>query len=64
MMLCGGPAYPATCKPEDVLACMRHNQMEYFCADVLLRGRYPGYAFRFFEERATTSYSARKMRRF
>ena len=51
MMLCGGPAYPATCKPEDVLACMRHNQMEYFCADVLLRGRYPGYAFRFFEER-------------
>ena len=51
MMLCGGPDYPATCKPEDVLACMRHNQMEYFCADVLLRGRYPGYAFRFFEER-------------
>ena len=35
MMLCGGPDYPATCKPEDVLACMRHNQMEYFCADVL-----------------------------
>lgn len=51
MMLCGGPAYAATCKPEDVLAALRHNQMEYFYSDVLLRGYYPGYAFRFFEER-------------
>lgn len=51
MMLCGGPSYPATCKPEDVLANMRHNQMEYFYSDVLLRGTYPGYAFRFFEDR-------------
>lgn len=51
MMLCGGPAYAATCKPEDVLATVRRNQMEYFFSDVLLRGRYPGYAFRFFEER-------------
>lgn len=51
MMLCGGPSYPASCKPEDVLAAMRHNQMEYFFSDVLLRGKYPGYAFHFFEER-------------
>jgi 6-phospho-beta-glucosidase len=51
MMQCGGPAYPASSKPEDVLATLRHNQMEYFFADVLLRGRYPGYAFHFFEER-------------
>lgn len=50
MMLCGGPDYAATCKPEDVLATLRHNQMEYFYSDVLLRGYYPGYAFRFFEE--------------
>lgn len=50
MMLCGGPAYAATCKPEDVLATLKHNQMEYFFADVLLRGKYPGYAFRFFED--------------
>ena len=26
-MLCGGYDYPATCKPEDVLAALRHNQM-------------------------------------
>ena len=51
MMLCGGPSYPASSKPEDVLAAMRHNQMEYFFSDVLLRGKYPGYAFHFFEER-------------
>lgn len=50
VMLCGGPDYPASCKPEDVLAAMRHNQMEYFFSDVLLRGRYPGYAFHYFEE--------------
>lgn len=50
MMLCGGPAYAATCKPEDVLSTLRHNQMEYFYSDVLLRGYYPGYAYRFFEE--------------
>lgn len=51
MMQCGGPAYPASSKPEDMLATLRHNQMEFFFSDVLLRGRYPGYAFHFFEER-------------
>lgn len=51
MMLCGGPDYAATAKPEDVLATTRHNQMEYyFFADVLLRGAYPGYALRYFKE--------------
>jgi len=50
MMLCGGPDYPASCKPEDMLATLKHNQMEYFFSDVLLRGYYPGYAFRFFED--------------
>jgi len=50
MMLCGGPAYPATCKPEDVFATVRRNQMEYFFSDVLLRGYYPGYAFRYFKD--------------
>jgi 6-phospho-beta-glucosidase len=51
MMLCSGPAYAASSKPEDVLAATRHNQMDfYFYADVLLRGAYPGYAFRYFKE--------------
>ena len=50
MMLCGGPDYPASCKPEDMLATLKHNQMEYFFSDGRLRGYYPGYAFRFFED--------------
>lgn len=51
MMLCGGPSYAASSKAEDVLATLKLNQMEYFYADVLLRGYYPGYAFRYFEDK-------------
>ena len=52
MMLCALPSYPATCKPADVLAAMRQNQMDnLFYADVLLRGSYPGYAKRFFADK-------------
>ncbi|WP_032123030.1 glycoside hydrolase family 1 protein [Clostridium amazonitimonense] len=50
MMLCDFVSYPATCKPEDVFATMRRNQMEYFFGDVMLRGYYPGYALRFFKD--------------
>ncbi|MGX8833605.1 glycoside hydrolase family 1 protein [Amedibacillus sp. YH-ame6] len=46
----GDIAYPATCKSEDVLATLRRNQMEYFPADVLMRGKYPNYVFHYFEE--------------
>jgi 6-phospho-beta-glucosidase len=50
MMFTDAISYPATCRPEDVFANYRRNQMEYFFGDVLLRGRYPGYAFRFFDD--------------
>ncbi len=41
--------YPATCKPQDVFAATRRNQMyNYFFTDVLVRGEYPGYALRYF----------------
>lgn len=50
-MLCGGYEYAATCKPKDVLASVRHNQMEVFSSDVLLRGAIPGYAWHYFEEK-------------
>lgn len=43
--------YPKTCLPEDALACYQHNEMnQFFYGDVLLRGEYPGYAWRFFKE--------------
>lgn len=43
-------AHPATCKPEDVLFNVRKNQMQYFYSDILIRGEYPSYSTRFFEE--------------
>lgn len=50
MMSYYGNVYPATCRPEDVLAALKNNQMEFFYSDVLARGTYPGYAYRFFED--------------
>lgn len=43
--------YPYTCNPEDVLLCQKENQMmNWFLADVQVRGYYPSFAERFFEE--------------
>ncbi len=51
MMVYDGLSEPLTCKPEDVFANMKRNQMEYFFSDLLLRGEYPGYALRFFKDK-------------
>ncbi|QIK69072.1 glycoside hydrolase family 1 protein [Erysipelothrix sp. HDW6C] len=56
MMLCDWIAAPATCKPEDVFAAMKSNQMEYYYADVLLRGTIPGYVHRFYHDNALNIY--------
>ena len=51
-MNCGGPTYAATSDPKDNLGNLMHNQMDfYWYMDVLMRGSYPGYALRYFEER-------------
>lgn len=43
--------YPLTCNPDDVRLAQATNQMGYlFAGDVLVRGRYPGYARRYFAE--------------
>ena len=48
-------AYPLTCSPDDVLTCQKQMQMMcWFCSDVQVRGAYPYYAKRFFEERGIT----------
>lgn len=49
-MLADCTAYPASCKPEDVVLTMKRNRMQYFFSDVQLRGSYPVYALRYFEE--------------
>lgn len=44
-------AYPLTPNPDDVLACQKEMQMmNWFCSDVQVRGAYPHYSRRFFEE--------------
>lgn len=50
MMVFADQVYPASTKPEDALAALQYSQMDYFYSDVLLRGKYPNYAFRYFEE--------------
>ena len=51
VMIGDDSVYPATCKPKDVFAATQYSQMSlYFYTDVLLRGRYPGYALRYFQD--------------
>ncbi len=50
-MICFLTTYPLTCSPEDMLKCQREMQMtNWFCSDVQVRGEYPYYAERYFEE--------------
>ena len=43
--------YPNSCNPDDVLLCQkRMRDMNWFCSDIQVRGYYPCYAKRFFEE--------------
>ena len=46
--MCG---YPSTCNPIDILKSQQHDQMKnMLCGDVQIRGYYPGFAKRYFEE--------------
>lgn len=43
--------YPLTCNPKDVIACQERSHLKnWFCGDVQVRGRYPGYIQRYFKE--------------
>ena len=43
--------YPNTCNPDDILHCQREmRNMNWFTSDVQVRGYYPSYSERFFEE--------------
>jgi 6-phospho-beta-glucosidase len=51
-MIAGNMTYAYTCNPKDVLKAQNAMQMNnYFCGDVQVRGEYPHFAKRFFEER-------------
>lgn len=50
-MIAAGCTYPYTCNPEDVLLAQKRMQkMNYLCGDVQIRGEYPYFAKRLFEE--------------
>jgi 6-phospho-beta-glucosidase len=44
--------YPFTCNPDDIIETQKQMQMmNWFCSDIHVRGEYPYYAQRFFEEK-------------
>lgn len=50
-MVADGTLYPASCKPNDVVLAMKKNRMQYYFTDVQLRGEYPIFALRYFNEK-------------
>jgi 6-phospho-beta-glucosidase len=46
--------YPYTCKPSDVVAAEDAKRKEYFFSDVQVRGYYPSYIWKFFEDNNIT----------
>lgn len=49
-MVAGGAIYPYTCNPDDILKAQQDMRMNYFCGDVQVRGEYPHFTNRMFEE--------------
>lgn len=49
-MVADGTLYPATCRPNDVVLAMKKNRMQYYFTDVQLKGEYPIFALRYFNE--------------
>jgi 6-phospho-beta-glucosidase len=56
MMFCSNLTYPCSTRPEDNFWNLRHNQMELLYGDVMVRGVYPGYALRYFEDKGFDIY--------
>lgn len=50
-MIASMTGYPRTCDPDDVLLAQQEAQLKnYLCGDVHVRGAYPGFALRYFQE--------------
>ncbi len=49
-MVLSMPTYPLSPDPDDVIAAMKADHMNYFFGDVHVRGEYPGYMKRYFRE--------------
>lgn len=53
-MLAGGSFYPYSCRPEDVWESVKKEQENLFFIDVQVRGGYPSYAQKIFNEKGVT----------
>lgn len=54
-MMCGFVYYPLTSRPEDVMAAQRDMEVwNYYCMDVMCKGKYSYWASRFWRERNIT----------
>lgn len=42
--------YPYSCDPQDVLLAQRKENLNYFCSDVQIKGKYPNFMSRYFNE--------------
>lgn len=49
-MILSMPTYPLSPNPDDIIATMKAEHMNYFFSDVHVRGVYPGYMKRYFRE--------------
>lgn len=49
-MVAGGSTYPYTCNPDDILLAQTEMRMNYFCGDVQVRGEYPYFTKRMFDD--------------
>lgn len=49
-MILSLPTYPLTPNPEDVIKAMKEEQKNYYFADVHVRGKYPKYLDKYFDE--------------
>jgi len=50
-MIAEDSLYPASCKPEDIFAAAKKEQiMNFLFTDTLVRGQYPSFVWRYFEE--------------
>ncbi|WP_071442306.1 glycoside hydrolase family 1 protein [Traorella massiliensis] len=54
-MIAMNPAYPYSCNPEDVFKAERNWQSDtYYCGDVQVRGEYPFFAEKYWQDRGVT----------
>ena len=54
-MICFTASYPYTCNPDDILLTQKQmRERNWYCSDVMVRGEYPAFAKRLWQENGVT----------